>query len=469
MTDRQLPAPSRKGLPASEHRLLLGAGDALVACIAVVVALAMWSLTAGFPLQASFLWSHAAWLVAAPVWVVALIPTRQARLAFSVQATVRGIARATLGLLVIYLAVYFYAPRQALPRLMVLHFLWQASLLTFAWRLVYVWVFTQTSFRRRIVIVGTGPAGRALLRAFRQAGLEHVDVVGFVDDALDSPAVEGLPLLGRAADLRTLAHQVGVSEIVVALDQPAGGTLVESLVGCQEDGADILQMATVYERLLERVPVEYLEPDWLVTSFADAMGARDASRLAKRLVDLVGALVGLVLLALVLPVVSLVLWLDAGRPLFFRQARVGRRNRVLHLLKFRTMVSGAEAQGQARWAAPDDPRVTRAGRWLRRTRLDELPQVVNVLRGEMSLVGPRPERPEFVAELEHRIPFYRTRLLVRPGLTGWAQVNVAYADSVEEALVKLEYDLYYIKHRSMMFDARIVGRTVGTVLRFGGR
>lgn len=228
-------------------------------------------------------------------------------------------------------------------------------------------------------------------------------------------------------------------------------------------------MTTLYEHLLERVPVEHLEPGWLVKSFADAVGTREASRIGKRLVDLVGATVGLVVLAAMSPFVAMATWLDTGRPILFGQDRVGQRDRLFRLLKFRTMVNGAEAEGLARWAAPNDPRVTRVGRWLRRTRIDELPQFLNVVRGEMSLVGPRPQRPEFVAALERQIPFYRTRLLVRPGLTGWAQVNFPYGDSVEDAAVKLEYDLYYIKHRSMLFDALIVARTVGTILRLGGR
>ncbi len=463
-------APSvTRHVPASEHRLLLTIGDLLAGALAVAIALALWSLTAGFPLQVSFMWSHAAWLAAAPVWAMALVATRHARVAFSMGETARGIARATLGLLVVYLVVYFYAPRQVLPRLMVLHVLWQASVLTFAWRLVYIWVFTETSFRRKVVIVGAGQAGRALLGAYRQAGLRHVDVVAFVDEAREADAVEGLPLLSPAADLRAIARHAGASEVVVALDRPAAGAVVQALVGCQEDGADVVQMATAYERLLERVPVEHLEPDWLVTSFADAVTARDASRVAKRLLDLAGAALGLAVLLVTLPVIGAAIWLDSGGPIFFSQERVGQRDRLFRLLKFRTMVRGAEPEGQAVWASPGDQRVTRVGRWLRRPRLDELPQVVNVLLGDMSLVGPRPERPDFVAELERRIPFYRTRLLVRPGLTGWAQVNMPYAGSVEDALVKLEYDLYYIKHRSLMFDGRVLLRTLGTVLRLGGR
>jgi len=197
-------------LPASEHRVLLSTGDLLVACAAVVVALALWSLTAGFPLQPQFIWAKAYWLMAAPLWAAALTPARHVRVAFSVPQTVNGVFRAALALLVVYLAVYFfYAPRQALPRLMTLHFLWQASLLTMAWRLVYIWVFTETSFRRRLLIVGVGRAGRAALDVIRRAASRHADVVGFVGERADAAAgsIDGLPVLGGGADLRAMASR----------------------------------------------------------------------------------------------------------------------------------------------------------------------------------------------------------------------------------------------------------------------
>jgi lipopolysaccharide/colanic/teichoic acid biosynthesis glycosyltransferase len=165
---------------------------------------------------------------------------------------------------------------------------------------------------------------------------------------------------------------------------------------------------------------------------------------------------------------ALLIRLDSGGPILLRQDRAGKAGRPFRMLKLRTMVVNAEPDGQARWAAPGDPRVTRLGRILRKTRLDEIPQFWNVLRGEMSLVGPRSERPEMVANLEREIPFYRARLLVRPGLTGWAQVNYRYGWSVEDALTKLEYDLYYIRHRSLWLEVRILIRTLGTVLRFQG-
>ncbi len=460
----------RKGLPPSELRLLLALGDTVVGVGAVLAALAMWSLTAGYPLQIAFLWMHAGWLAAALVWALALAPARQLRVAFSVRHTCNRIAHAALALLIVYLAIYFYAPRQALPRLMVLHFLWQASVLTLAWRLVYIWLFTETSFRRRTVIVGAGRAGQAILRVIENAGRRHPEVVGFVDGGSDGLRLAGgvSMLWGDVASLRDIVRREGAGEVIVAVDGAASGDLVHALVGCQEDGVDVVRMATVYEQLLERVPVEYLESDWAVTSFVDAVRSREASHIAKRALDVADATLGLVLLALVTPVITMAIWMDSGRTIFFTQARVGQGGRVFRVVKFRTMMRGAEADGP-RWAAPNDPRATRVGRWLRRMRLDELPQVFNVLLGQMSLIGPRPERPEFVAELERQIPFYRIRLLGRPGLTGWAQVNFRYADSVKDALVKLEYDLYYLKHRSLAFDARIAFRTVGAVLGLRGR
>jgi exopolysaccharide biosynthesis polyprenyl glycosylphosphotransferase len=469
---RERPVGARRGLPRAEHRLLVAAGDFAVSVVAVAVALAFWSVTAGFPLSVEFMWSRAYWLLAAPIWTAALAPARRARVAFSPAATVQVVARAAFVLLVGYLAVYFNAPRQSLPRLMALHFLWQASLLTVAWRLLYIWIFTETSFRRRMIIVGTGQAGVTILKVIRTADVPQAEVVGFVAEPSADPVaspVPDVPCLGTAADLRAIAARHAVSEIILALNGRAPDALVQALVACQEDGVEVVRMTSVYEELLERVPVQHLEADWLATSFVDAVRAQQASHLAKRLVDLLGAAIGLVVLAMLFPVIALAIWLESGRPIVFRQTRVGRGGQRFVLIKFRTMVAGAEPDGEPRWAAEDDPRATRVGRWLRRTRVDELPQMWNVLKGEMSLVGPRPERPEFVAELERRIPFYRTRLLVRPGLTGWAQVNFPYGDSLADALVKLEYDLYYIKHRSLWFDARIVARTFETLVRMRGR
>jgi lipopolysaccharide/colanic/teichoic acid biosynthesis glycosyltransferase len=207
----------------------------------------------------------------------------------------------------------------------------------------------------------------------------------------------------------------------------------------------------------------------LLTNFFDVARFRDTSPLAKRCLDVTVAGVLAVAGLAVAPFLALAVLADGGPPLLYRQRRLGRAGRAFQITKFRTMTTDAESDGAAKWSTPDDPRVTRVGRLLRRARLDELPNLWSVLRGDMSMVGPRPERPEFVEQLERDVPFYRARLIVRPGLTGWAQVNVPYGDSVRDATLKLEYDLYYIKHQSIWFDALILLRTVGTMLRLGGR
>ena len=281
--------------------------------------------------------------------------------------------------------------------------------------------------------------------------------------------MDGVAVLGGADRLADAVARFGVGEVVVAVPHRAGSALLGALADCLHHGVDVVPMSQVYEDLLRRVPVRHLESGWLFSSFVEAVRSKDASRLAKRALDLAGATAGLVTLAALTPIIAPAIWLDSGRPILFRQRRVGRGGAPFELIKFRTMTQDAEADGPAQWARRRDPRVTRVGRFLRRTRLDELPNVVNVLRGEMSLVGPRPERPEFVAQLESEIPFYRTRLLVRPGLTGWAQVNYPYGDSVQGALEKLEYDLYYVKHRSLFFDMWILVRTMATIVALRGQ
>jgi exopolysaccharide biosynthesis polyprenyl glycosylphosphotransferase len=217
-----------------------------------------------------------------------------------------------------------------------------------------------------------------------------------------------------------------------------------------------------------RVAVEHVGNNWFVVLPIDGVSAFSPFMLLKRLADVIVSVLGLAFLLVLLPFVALAIYLESPGPIFYSQERVGRAGRIFQLIKLRSMVHDAEQDGQPRWAEENDERVTWVGRFLRRTRLDELPQCLNVLRGEMSLVGPRPERPEFVAELQKSIPFYRSRLAARPGMTGWAQVNYHYGNSVEDALVKLQYDLYYLKHQSLYLDLLILLKTIGVVLSFQG-
>jgi exopolysaccharide biosynthesis polyprenyl glycosylphosphotransferase len=227
-------------------------------------------------------------------------------------------------------------------------------------------------------------------------------------------------------------------------------------------------MQLLYEEVLGRVPVEHLGNKWLPLPFWNHASTPTFYRLVKRLVDIALGLAGLLILALLFPFVALAIKLESRGPVFYRQERLGRGGKSFQITKFRSMVTNAEQQGKAVWATRDDPRITRVGKLLRRTRLDEFPQVLSVLKGDMSIIGPRPERQQFVDQLQEEIPFYRARLSVKPGLTGWAQVKYRYGSTKEDALVKLQYDLYYIKHQSLLLDLLIILRTIKVMLAFKG-
>jgi lipopolysaccharide/colanic/teichoic acid biosynthesis glycosyltransferase len=227
-------------------------------------------------------------------------------------------------------------------------------------------------------------------------------------------------------------------------------------------------MPVVYEELLGRVPISLLDDDWILRTFVDRAHASGSYELGKRMMDLIGAFAGMILLAIFFPIIALVIIIDDGFPIIFRQSRVGKSGKTFNLLKFRSMRRDAEQDGIARFAVENDERATRSGKFLRKSHLDELPQFFNVLKGDLSLVGPRAERPELVESLQKEVPFYRARLFIKPGITGWAQVNYQYASNIEETAVKLEHDLYYIMHRNLLLDILILVRTVGQVIGFRG-
>ena len=453
----------------SERRLALLLGDAAAVVAAVLLALWTWSITAGFPFNLAFLRARAVWLLAVPFWLVLLVPTRDARSALDIRQTTAGIVRAAAALLVIYLAAFFFAGGDRLPRLVVLYLFWDATLLVLGWRIVALWSLTRAPFSRRVLIVGSGHGLSTVFDVLTDASFRDADIVGV---ATDDPAGAEWKVVGSPAEVDQIARRLDVTDLIVALEgalDEVDDQWVQRLLRCQEAGTHVLRLAQLYEDTLGRVPVEHVESSWLVTNFFDVARFREASPLAKRLLDVAVAAVLSVGGLLLAPIIALAILLESGRPVLYRQERLGRGGRPFQMTKFRTMQHDAEPDGRAKWTTPRDARVTRVGRVLRRARLDELPNLVAVLRGEMSMVGPRPERPQFVEQLEREVPLYRARLIVAPGLTGWAQVNWAYGDSVRDAVVKLEYDLYYIKHQSIWFDALILLRTIGTMLRLGGQ
>jgi exopolysaccharide biosynthesis polyprenyl glycosylphosphotransferase len=353
------------------------------------------------------------------------------------------------------------------PRLLPMLILLIGLLLLITWRVGYVQFFTSAPLRRRAVIIGADAAGRALVRATEQLA-DHYEYVGFVDQdsKLHGHRVAGLKVLGdHCALLATIKEKQG-DEVIVALPGAVEGALFQALTYCHEHGVEIKSMARVYEELLGQVPDEYLGPNWFL--HASNSHFPTLYRIVKRLLDIAVGLAGMTLLVVLLPFIALAIYLDSHGPIFYRQQRSGLFGKPFYLYKFRSMIPNAEQVGQATWAAKNDPRITRVGRLMCLTRIDELPQFVNIIRGDMSIVGPRPERPQFVAQLDQQIPFYRARLSVKPGLTGWAQVRYRYGSTVEDALVKLKYDLYYIKNRSLILDLIIIFRTIGVVLALRG-
>jgi exopolysaccharide biosynthesis polyprenyl glycosylphosphotransferase len=339
--------------------------------------------------------------------------------------------------------------------------------LLLTWRVAYVQFFTNPVLRRRALVVGAGEVGRDLTRSTGNITGAY-QYVGFVDHdpKLHGYYAAGHRILGGYGDLVHLVTEHHVDEIVVAQSNTIEGELFRALSMCHEQGVAIKSSTRVYEEVLGQVPAEYLGPGWFFASSASHFPT--VYRIVKRLLDLAVGVVGMLILLTLLPFIALAIYLDSPGPIFYRQERSGLSGKPFLLYKFRSMVPNAEKLGKAQWATKHDPRITRIGRFMRLTRIDELPQFINIFRGDMSVVGPRPERPEFVAELEQQIPYYRARLSVKPGLTGWAQVRYRYGNTVEDALVKLKYDLYYIKNRSFLLDTLIIFRTVGVVLTMRG-
>jgi exopolysaccharide biosynthesis polyprenyl glycosylphosphotransferase len=464
-------------LRVDERRTLLLVGDFLMAVTALVMSLYIWGTSerfAGFSVE--FIQRRVPlWFFFFPIaWLVLMIELYDVHRAADWWRTVRGVASAVLAGLLVYLIMFFYyvdPPKSLLPRLGVATFLVIVSVLTLTWRWLYIHVFTAPQFMRRVLLVGGGRSGELLLRMLNELKVKPFVLVGIIDDDHRKlgMTIEGAPVVGTNEQLLQLIEENDVSDIIVAITGEMQGGMFQALLDAQEAGAEIVRMPKVYEELMGRVPILLLEANWILRSFVDELRVSGFYLLGKRLLDIFGGLVGTLVMLLLLPLIALATLLDDGWPIFYAQTRLGRGGVAYKIIKFRTMRRDAEADGMPRWAREDDERATRVGRFLRKTHLDELPQFLNVLRGEMSLVGPRAERPELVEYFQKHIPFYRARLLVKPGITGWAQINYGYASSIDETIVKLEYDLYYIKHRSMLMDLVILLRTPSTVLGFRGR
>lgn len=329
--------------------------------------------------------------------------------------------------------------------------------------------FRGNAFKRRILVYGAGWNADLINRRLRRmSDRRSFIVVGFVPVAGQPAVVPPELQIHTTSGFAELARLLRVDEVVVAPDERRGGLPMNELLGCTQRGIAVSDLSTLFEREAGMVTVNVADPSWFV--FSDGFDQSAPRRLNKRFFDLAAACVLLLVAWPVMLLVALCVWLESGGPVLYRQTRVGENGRCFELVKFRSMRLDAESDGVARWASQDDDRSTRVGRFIRATRLDELPQLFNVLRGDMSFVGPRPERPQFVDMLSREIRYYSVRHCVKPGLTGWAQLRYPYGASVRDAEEKLTFDLYYVKNQGVVFDLMILLQTVEVVLfRRGAR
>jgi len=351
------------------------------------------------------------------------------------------------------------------------YFLMLAFFSLMIWRFSYVRLSQTFLSPHRVLIIGLGERSESIARLLSQQA-KHLRylILGYISDtdgASESQRSE-LSVIGQVSNLPALVQQYAVHEVVVAMEQALTEDTFRLLIVCQAQGIKVTWMPDLYEKLGRRIPIEHIDPIWALCAIQSQPIFSPLQLISKRMLDLIILFFALPSLIFLLPLLAIAIRLDSSGPIFYRQIRSGRGGKPFSILKFRTMIADAEKDGKPRWASKNDARITRVGRFLRKTRLDELPQLINILTGEMSIVGPRPERPEFVDELQKVIPFYPVRLMVKPGLTGWAQIHYEYGNSVQDALLKLQYDFYYIHYWSLWLDLYTMFKTISVVLKFKG-
>lgn len=468
----------------SEHRTILFIGDLLMSIAAVFAAIVTWREYQRYVLQSDGVRERVIeqllgnikypfWFYLLPLaWLLLMVELYDPHTASNWRRTVRGIALSAFIGLVIYSLVFIIRVEPGgLPRIGVGAFLLYSSILTLLWRSLYIRFYTSSGKMRRVLVVGAGKAGYTIAEMYRALSPPPFNLVGYIDDDPDKKdsSVLGFPILDNSDNLLDVIDRYRISDVVVAISGQIRGATFQTILDVQESGTEVMRMPTVYEELTGRVPIHHLESDWIIRSFTDQARVSGFYEMIKRVIDILGGLVGLLIFGISFPFLALATLLDSGLPILYSQPRLGKGGKLFKIYKFRTMQQDAEADGQVRPTEENDPRVTRVGNFMRKTHLDELPQFWNIVRGEMSLVGPRAERPELVDAFQRQVPFYRARLLAKPGLTGWAQINYGYVATVRDTEVKIEYDLYYIKHRTLAMDFNILLRTIGTVLRRSGR
>ncbi len=369
-------------------------------------------------------------------------------------------------------AAYFYFLTDKLfnikPQLVFFIYLAVFTVFYSLWRYWYNGFIVRDRLTRSVLVIGMNDEAHELIAeiirkpqlGYRVAAIVHGSYKG-------GQEFPGVAVYADIPNFKKLIREKNISTVLTVLDPRTDSNLVAQLFESLSLRLEIRDLPSFYERLTGKIPITNIGHIWFLENLAES--EKSVYQTTKRVLDIVIATLGLAISLPFIPLITLLIRLDSPGPILFSQTRIGELGRPFRAIKFRSMVVGAEKEGEPQWAKPGDPRVTRFGHFMRLTRIDEIPQLLNVLKGEMSLVGPRPERPEFVRELQKIIPFYNERHLIKPGLTGWAQINFQYGDSPKDALKKLQYDLFYIKNRSLPLDFGIILKTVNIMLGGKGR
>jgi exopolysaccharide biosynthesis polyprenyl glycosylphosphotransferase len=471
------PRPSAKNrmqLRLSERRLLMMFGDTLAIVVAILIALAIWAVMGKKDYNLAFLLEQVSWFVILPgLWFLLAGINDYYNLTHAADrvASLMRLVLITLQLIVIYVVVFFLSDRDALPRLFIFYYGIVSFFLLMLWRMLNLALIGWASQPRRALVIGTDWAAQTIIDVMLHDALNAYQVMGVIrmSEKDDTQTINDIPVLGNGSDILPIVLREGVTELIVTSTRELPGEVFQGVMDAYEHGVVITPMPILYERLTDRVPVEHVGDNWAVVLPIAGTSVFNPYPVLKRLMDIAIALIGLLLFAPLFPFIALAIKLDSKGSIIFAQGRVGLNGREFTVYKLRSMVNDAEAATGPTFAEKNDARITRVGNFLRKTRLDEVPQLLNILKGDMSMIGPRPERAFHVNRLQEKIPFYRTRHTIRPGLTGWAQVRYKYGATDEDALVKLQYDLYYIRHQSIMLDMNILIRTVGRVLSLAGQ
>jgi exopolysaccharide biosynthesis polyprenyl glycosylphosphotransferase len=457
-------------LPMGERRLLLIAGDVLAAVLAAWIAFFLWHVVArqSITISPATLFSKLYWFPGVVgVWMSLawLYDMYDPMTTANGRNTIQQMIAIWLSTLAIACVAYYFIPSYA-PRTFVLLFLPTMSALVGIWRGTLAIFSYWLGGKYRVFVIGDTFAVTELASVMRRSNHRHFEIVAWAsvaDIARHYFENDGMRLVD-------LASTSAIDEVVVSTQlEKLDNELLRAIIECQALGVRVTSMPDVYRRVSRQIPVEYVDYDWVLHSLLDRPVFTRVQLGVKRSIDVLGSLLALPIAAIILPFAAMAVRLDSAGPVFYTQQRSGRGGVPFRIVKIRTMRTDAESDGVARWAGDNDPRITRVGRFLRKTRIDEIPQLWNVLRGDMSLVGPRPERPELEVGLEKQLPHYAIRHLVKPGVTGWAQIHYKYGNTREDSLRKLQYDFYYIRHWSLLLDVYVVLRTIGVVFGFKGQ